>query len=143
MQPRIRVSPADLSAVAGYGALVGIWLVLADEAEEAIGYTAWFFSLPLLSLMAGLVIGRAWALVLVLIPALATSPIWGEGCGGDDLCVRDLVLSLLLPLCLIGLGTGVLSRRTWPRARRAVPLRTRAVARRALSTLEERHLDEP
>jgi hypothetical protein len=143
MQRRFRFPGlADLFAVAGYAALVGIWLAVNQETEEAIGYTAWFLSLPLLSAIVGLVVGRPWALVLAIIPTVATSPFWGVGCEGDDLCFRGLVLARLLPLCLLGLGTGVLLRRTWPIARQAVPLRTRAVARRALSTLEERHFGE-
>jgi hypothetical protein len=140
-----RVRSAGLAgffAAAVYAALVGIWLALNQEAEEALGYTAWFLSLPLLSPIVGLLVGRAWAIALVIIPALATAPFWGEGCGGDDVCFRALVFSVLLPLCGLGIGLGVLVRRTWPLARQALPPKARAVARRARSTIEERHLDE-
>jgi hypothetical protein len=143
MGRRVRVAGlAGFSAVAFYAALVGLWLALNQEAEEAVGYTAWFLSLPLLSPIVGLLVGRAWALALVTIPALATAPFWGAGCDGDDVCVGALVLWILLPLCGLGIGIGVLVRRTWPLARQALPRKARAVARRARSTLEERHLDE-
>jgi hypothetical protein len=84
-----------------------------------VGYTAWFLSLPLLSPIVGLLVARLWALALVLIPALATAPFWGEGCGGDDVCIGALVYMVLLPLCGIGIGIGVLVRRAWAAARRA------------------------
>jgi MFS family permease len=143
MGRRVRLAGlAGFSAAAVYAALVGIWLGLNQEAEEAVGYTAWLLSLPLLSPIVGLLAGRPWALALVIIPALATAPFWGVGCDGDDVCIGALVLWVLLPLCGLGIGIGVLVRRTWPLARRALPPKARAVSRRARSTLEERHLDE-
>jgi hypothetical protein len=129
---------AGLTAAAVHAALVGIWLALDQEAEEAVGYTAWFLSLPLLSVTVGLLVGRPWALALVAIPALATSRFWGVGCDGDDLCFGEMVLWLLLPLCSLGISLGLLVRRTGPLFRQALPPRARAVARRARSTPEER-----
>lgn len=124
-----------LLVVLAYVVLVAVWMATNQLLEESAGYTAWVLSLPVASIVFGLVVGRAWALVLAIVPALATAPWWDNGCGGNDVCFGAVVFWVLVPLCALGLGIGSLVRWIGP----TMPPAARRAARRAGSTLEERH----
>lgn len=122
-------------AVLIYFVLAVAWMATSQAVEEAVSYDAWFLSLPVASIIVGLVVGRWWAIGLALIPALVTVGSWDGGCSGDDFCFGKVVFLLLVPLCAFGLGLGILLRRSWPEVLRGV----RRAGQRAGSTIEERH----
>ena len=139
MTMRRWLSPRALLAVLGYAVVVSAWVALSQDAEDFAGYSVWLLSLPVLSVGAGLAIGKPWALGLALIPALATSPWWETGCGGDDICFATIVWLYLIPLCAAGIGAGVLIRRYATAATHFVREVAAAGWRRASSTREERN----
>ncbi len=129
---------AYVLAIVGYLGLSLIWRAGGDWAEAEWSYDAWFFSLALASVIVGVVLGRAWAVALAIIPVLVTADEWTTTSCGEDTCFAAAVWIVLLPACTVALGVGILIRRSWPTVWQLV----RRLLRRASSTIEERHADQ-
>jgi Mg/Co/Ni transporter MgtE len=76
---------------------------------------AWLGGLFLIGVIAGLIIGRWWSLLLAVLVPVAFVPAGDDSDGAPE---WQTALVLLAPFTLVGLAVGVAARRAWERRRR-------------------------
>lgn len=134
-RPQLSLKP--WLALVCYVALAVVWAANHQPIEDAFGWNYWFLSLPVATITFGWAVGRWWAVTLAVIPALVTVGWWDAGCSSEDVCFGSVVFLVLVPLCALSIGLGILLRRSWSEVLRGV----RRATRRAGSTIEARHQD--